>query len=141
MTDIIEGPVTLVRVGSYAFPLQPAIVKFQYHLSPLRTIPQAGVERFSRMNYRNPSFLLYVYRHLPLEGAHHPNKVKVIVTSFYDKTNRQLAEQFASETGIALELHVPRELEIAACQFNTTFRDFLDGRQEFFRRLASEVAS
>jgi hypothetical protein len=122
-----RSPTTLVRVSLANLDLATAIAKSTQRFREVR--PQVGTaKKYVSYDARNDTYLMMIS-----QRAHSPrgNQTILTITSYEDKRNTALAEQFQRETGLKYEANTPPELGIMTDGLNRLFPLFLANPDRF----------
>ncbi len=115
---------TLFRVGKYDFPedtvgehglpIEDVVRKFRLPMQRADSLPGGeGKYHFIRRGSDGLYVQFSIYKN-PADTRPYKHNVFLMVASFSNQTNREIADQFERETGISLKLEVPEELERAS---------------------------
>lgn len=116
-------PQTLVRVGRFDNPLEEAVRGFGESLEPV-PIGLGNTVKYATFKEATEPYLLMVSQQKERLVNSAGYNVILTVTSYSDKRNQQVAEQFEKETHIDLGIEVPEWLKRNTSMMNMSFQVF-----------------
>lgn len=116
-------PQTLVRVGRFDSSLEEAVKGFRERLEPV-PIGLGNTVKYAMFKEAEESYLLMVSQQK--DRLINPAGYNVIltVTSYSDRRNQQVSEQFEKETTIGLNIEVPEWLKRNSEMMGMSFQVF-----------------
>jgi|SRR3989344_4404814 len=119
----MKTPQTLVRVGRYDNPLEDAVKRFG---EPLTNVPVGlgNTVKYSTFKEAQEPYLLMVSQQKDRLVTVAGYNVILIVTSYSDKRNQKVAEQFEKETQMDLSVEVPEWLKRNSTIMGMSFQVF-----------------
>ena len=116
-------PQTLVRVGRFDNPLEEAVRGFRESLEPV-PIGLGNTVKYATFKEATEPYLLMVSQQKERLVSPSGYNVILTVTSYSDKRNQQVAEQFEKETQMDLNIEFPEWLKRNSAMMGMSFQIF-----------------
>tara|TARA_Y100000310_G_C20232317_1_gene600816 strand:+ start:210 stop:623 length:414 start_codon:yes stop_codon:yes gene_type:complete len=114
---------TLIKVGRYDDSLESAIINFEEPLTSVCVGSDITIKYATFKEGREP-YLLMVSQARDRSLTPPGYNVMLTVTSYLDSVNREVYEQFQTETGIDLSVDVPEWLKASSTMMELSFPVF-----------------
>lgn len=120
---IYKPPQTLVRVGRFDNSLEEVVKNFHEKLEPIPFGLRNTVKYATFKEAEEPYLLIVSQQKDRLTTSIGYNTI-LTATSYSDRKNKEVAEQFEQETGISLDIKVPEQLRRHFRLMNMSFQVF-----------------